>query len=231
MVKGVLYATAGTRRSIVALDAKTGELMWAFSMREGNRAAIAPRQLSGRGLSYWTDGRGDERILFVTTGYRLVALNARTGALVSTFGKNGVVDLKEGVVYGSRQPIDLETGEIGLHSTPTVAGDVVLVGSSFKEGFTVVTHNNSKGLARAFDVRTGKTLWTFLTIPRPVKSAAKPGKTIRGRSMATPACGRKSLPIRKRVSHICRLNRRRRTSMAVTGRATICLARASSPWI
>ena len=167
MVKGVLYATAGTRRSIVALDAKTGELMWAFSMREGNRAAIAPRQLSGRGLSYWTDGRGDDRVLFVTTGYRLVALNAHTGALVSSFGKNGVVDLKEGVVFGSRQPINLDTGEIGLHSTPTVVGDVVLVGSSFKEGFTVVTHNNSKGLARAFDVRTGKTLWTFNTIPRP----------------------------------------------------------------
>jgi glucose dehydrogenase len=167
MVKGVLYATAGTRRSIVALDAKTGELMWSFSMREGNRAAIAPRQLSGRGLSYWTDGRGDDRVLFVTTGYRLVALNAHTGAPVSSFGKNGVVDLKEGVVFGNRQPINLDTGEIGLHSTPTVVGDVVLVGSSFKEGFTVVTHNNSKGLARAFDVRTGKTLWTFNTIPRP----------------------------------------------------------------
>jgi quinoprotein glucose dehydrogenase len=167
MVKGVLYATAGTRRSIVALDAKTGELMWAYSLREGNRAAIAPRQLSGRGLSYWTDGRGDDRIVFITTGYRMVELNAHTGAQVTSFGRNGIVDLKEGVVYGNRQPIDLETGEIGLHSTPTVVGDVVLVGSSFKEGFTVVTHNNSKGLARAFDVRTGKVLWTFNTIPRP----------------------------------------------------------------
>ena len=72
MVKGVVYATAGTRRSVVALDAKTGELIWAHSLREGTRAAIAPRQLSGRGLSYWTDGRGDERVLYVTTGYRLV---------------------------------------------------------------------------------------------------------------------------------------------------------------
>jgi quinoprotein glucose dehydrogenase len=167
MVKGVVYATAGTRRSVVALDAKTGELMWAYSLREGNRAAIAPRQLSGRGLSYWTDGRGDDRIIFITTGYRMVALNAHTGSQVASFGKNGIVDLKEGVVYGNRQPINLDTGEIGLHSTPTVVGDVVLVGSSFKEGFTVVTHNNSKGLARAFDVRTGKTLWTFNTIPRP----------------------------------------------------------------
>src|SRR5215475_6518502 len=88
MVKGVVYATAGTRRSVVALDAKTGELMWSYSMREGNRAAIAPRQLSGRGLSYWTDGRGDDRILFITTGYRLVALNAHTGAQIASFGKN-----------------------------------------------------------------------------------------------------------------------------------------------
>src|SRR6059036_362197 len=88
MVKGVIYTTAGTRRSVVALDAKTGELMWAYSLREGNRAAIAPRQLSGRGVSYWTDGRGDDRILYVTTGYRLIALNAKNGAMISSFGKD-----------------------------------------------------------------------------------------------------------------------------------------------
>ena len=52
MVKGVLYTTAGTRRSVIALDAKTGELIWSHSLREGKRAAIAPRQLSGRGVSY-----------------------------------------------------------------------------------------------------------------------------------------------------------------------------------
>ena len=118
MVKGVLYTTGGTRRSVVALDAKTGELIWAHSLREGKRAGVSPRQLSGRGVSYWTDGRGDERILYVTTGYRLVALNAKTGALISRFGKDGIVDLKDGAVFGNGQPIDLETGEIGLHSTP-----------------------------------------------------------------------------------------------------------------
>src|SRR4030095_1870993 len=80
MVKGVVYSTAGTRRAVVALDAATGELMWMHSEREGERAAAAPRQLSGRGLSYWTDGK-DERILYVTPGYRLVALDARTGIL------------------------------------------------------------------------------------------------------------------------------------------------------
>jgi quinoprotein glucose dehydrogenase len=167
MVKGVIYATAGTRRSVVALDAKTGELMWAHSLREGMRAAIAPRQLSGRGLSYWTDGRGDDRLLYVTTGYRLVALNAKTGAVVPSFGKDGIVDLKVGMVTGAGQQIDLETGEAGLHSTPAVVKDVVIVGSSFKEGMTVKAHNNTKGLVRAFDVRTGKPLWTFNTIPRP----------------------------------------------------------------
>jgi len=167
MIKGVLYTTAGTRRSVVALDAKTGELIWAHSMKEGLRAAIAPRQLSGRGLSYWTDGKGDERILYVTPGYRLVELNARDGSEIGSFGSKGIVDLKVGAVTGFDKQIDLETGEIGLHATPTVVKDVVIVGSSFKEGTQPITHNNTKGLVRAYDVRTGKKLWQFNTIPKP----------------------------------------------------------------
>jgi quinoprotein glucose dehydrogenase len=167
MIKGVLYTTAGTRRSVVALDAKTGEVMWVYALREGNRAAIAPRQLSGRGVSYWTDGKGDDRIVFVTTGYRLISLNAHTGQPIGNFGKNGMVDLKEGMVSGAGQQIDLETGEAGLHATPLVVKDTIIVGSSFKEGMTVATHNNTKGLVRAFDARTGKLVWTFNTIPRP----------------------------------------------------------------
>jgi glucose dehydrogenase len=166
-INGVLYTTAGTRRSVIALDGKTGELIWTHSYREGNRAAIAPRQLSGRGVAYWTDGKGDERILYVTTGYRLVELNAKNGSMVNSFGESGAVDLKRGAVFGKGQQIDLETGEIGLHSTPLVVKDVVIVGSSFKEGMTVKTHNNTKGLVRAYDVKTGKLLWTFNTIPRP----------------------------------------------------------------
>src|SRR5580700_10766163 len=65
MVNGVLYTTAGTRRSVIALDAATGELLWVHGEHEGARAAAAARQLSGRGLSYWTDGKGDDRILYV----------------------------------------------------------------------------------------------------------------------------------------------------------------------
>jgi quinoprotein glucose dehydrogenase len=167
MVKGMLYTTGGTRRSVISLDGRTGELNWAHSLREGRRAAVSPRQLSGRGVSYWTDGKGDERVVYVTTGYQLVELDAKTGAMIPSFANKGVLDLKVGVVKGVNQQIDLETGEIGIHSTPAVVGDIIIIGSSFREGATVSTHNNTKGLVRAFDVRTGKQLWRFNTIPGP----------------------------------------------------------------
>jgi quinoprotein glucose dehydrogenase len=167
MIRGTLYTTGGTRRSVVSLDGRTGELNWAHSLREGTRAAVSPRQLSGRGVSYWTDGKGDERVVYVTTGYQLVELNAKTGAMIPTFGKNGVLDLKLGVYKGVNEQIDLDNGEIGIHSTPAIVGDIVMVGSSFREGATVSTHNNTKGLVRAFDVRTGKQIWRFNTIPNP----------------------------------------------------------------
>src|SRR6266567_2728072 len=69
-VGGVVYATAGSRRGVVALDAATGELLWVHSEREGERGAASPRQLSGRGLSWWSNGP-EQRILYVTPGYRL----------------------------------------------------------------------------------------------------------------------------------------------------------------
>src|SRR3989440_10116001 len=126
MVGGVVYSTGGTRRAVVALDAATGEMLWMHAEREGPRGAAAPRQLSGRGLAYWSDGANDSRILYVTPGYRLIALNAKTGVPVVGFGDNGVVDLKK----DDDQEIDLVTGEGGLHSTPLVARDVVIVGAA-----------------------------------------------------------------------------------------------------
>ncbi len=162
MVHGVLYATAGTRRSVVALDAATGELLWVHGEHEGTRASAAPRQLSGRGLAYWTDGK-EERILYTTPGYRLVALDAKTGVPIPTFGKNGAVDLK---LEDDQQIMpDLTTGEIGIHSAPVVAKDVVIVGAAFREGMTPRSYKNNKGYVRGFDVRTGKRLWIFHTIP------------------------------------------------------------------
>ena len=161
MANGVLYATAGTRRSVIALDAATGELLWVHGEKEGARGSAAPRQLSGRGLAYWTDGR-EERILYVTPGYRLVALNAKTGIPVPGFGQNGIVDLKQ----DDDQQVDLVTGELGLHATPVVAGDTVIVGAAHRSGAVPKTKANAKGYVRGFDVKTGKRLWIFHTIPR-----------------------------------------------------------------
>jgi len=162
-VDGVVYASAGSRRAIVALDAVTGEILWVHGEKEGARGAAAPRQLSGRGPVYWGDGK-DARILYVTPGYQLICLDAKTGQRVTSFGNNGAVDLKA----DDDQKIepDLTTGEIGWQSAPTVVGDKVLIGSAFREGFTPTSYKNNKGSARAYDVRTGKKIWEFHTIPQ-----------------------------------------------------------------
>jgi quinoprotein glucose dehydrogenase len=162
MVNGILYSTAGTARAVVALDAVTGKMLWSHTENEGVRATNAPRQLSGRGLAYWASGT-EERVLYVTPGYRLIALNAMTGVPVPSFGQNGVVDLK----LDDDQIIDLEIGEVGLHATPVVAGDTVIVGAAHRAAGAPRVTNNVKGYVRGFDVRTGKRLWIFHTIPRP----------------------------------------------------------------
>src|SRR5437870_5054201 len=132
MANGMLYFTAGTRRAAVAVDAATGEMLWMHQENEGKRGEAAPRQLSGRGLSYWSDGRGDDRVLYVTPGYQLVCLNAKTGVLVASFGKNGILDLKQ----DDDQVMDLVTGEIGLHAAPIIAKDVIVVGAAHLPGRT-----------------------------------------------------------------------------------------------
>jgi quinoprotein glucose dehydrogenase len=164
MVDGIVYTTAGTRRDVVALDAGTGEMLWMHSENEGKRGESAPRQLSGRGLAYWP-GVGNERarIVYVTPGYQMIALDARTGALAANFGKNGIVDLKA----EDDQPVDPITGEIGLHATPIIAKDVIVVGAAHLEGSGPKSKNHEKGFIRGYDARTGKRLWIFHTIPSP----------------------------------------------------------------
>ena len=160
MVDGVLYSTGGTRRAVVALDAASGELLWVFSLNEGERADNAPRQLSGRGLAFWQEG-DEKRIVYVTPGYQMIGLNADTGRPVPTFGNNGIVDLKQ----NADQDIDLVNGEIGLHATPAIAKDVIIVGAAHRTGGNPRSRENVKGFVRGFDVRTGERLWIFHTIP------------------------------------------------------------------
>jgi quinoprotein glucose dehydrogenase len=162
MVGRTLYSVAGSRRAVVALDATNGEMLWMHSEKEGARGEGAPRRLSGRGLSYWTNGQ-EERILYVTPGYQLIALDAKTGNRIHAFGTDGVVDLK----LDDDQEMDLVKSDIGLHSAPVVAGDTIIVGAAHLPGGAPVSKKNVKGYVRGFDVKTGKRLWIFHTIPKP----------------------------------------------------------------
>jgi quinoprotein glucose dehydrogenase len=160
MVNGVVYVTAGTRRAVVALDAASGELLWMHAENEGARGDAAPRKGAGRGVAYWTDGR-DARVIYVTPGYRMIALDAKTGVPVPGFGRAGAVDLK----LESDQTIDLTTGEMGLNATPIIAGNIIVVGSAHRAGGAPKSKRNARGAVRAYDARTGKRLWIFHTIP------------------------------------------------------------------
>ena len=162
VIKGRMYVTAGARRAVVCLDPATGEMKWMYSLDEGERGRNAPRQFSGHGVSFWSDGKGDDRIFYVTAGYRLIALDANTGAPIKSFGENGIVDLKK----EADQEIDLEKGPIGLHATPLVARNTVVVGAAFLGGSVPAKRGGIQGHVRGYDARTGKRKWIFHTVPR-----------------------------------------------------------------
>jgi len=156
MVDGVLYATAGTRRNVVAIDAATGETLWMWRIDEGTRGEDAPRK-NHRGVAYWTDGVA-ERIIYITPGYRLISLDAKTGRPDLAFGEEGIVDLFEGL--DRPRPPD---GRIGASSPPMIVGDIAVIGgalSAFAPG-----RGNIAGFVRGYDVRTGERRWIFHTVP------------------------------------------------------------------
>ena len=161
MADGVLYFTAGQRRNVIAVNAGTGETLWLWRPDEGERFDRAPRKV-GRGVAYWTDGT-NARIITVTPGFQLVALDAKTGIPVRGFGQDGVVDLfKQLDLTIADDPI----GKIGNSSAPVVSNDVIVIGPALTQGGTSPNKENVKGDILAFDVRTGKKLWIFHTIPR-----------------------------------------------------------------
>lgn len=161
MAGGVLYFTAGTRRDAVAVDAATGETLWIYRLDEGARGNTVART-NNRGLAYWSDGKGDDRILLISPGFQLVALNAKTGLPIPAFGKNGLVDLTEGL---DRDPV--KPGSIGSSSPAIVIRDTVVVGAALLAGTAPPSKDNTPGYIRGYDVRTGKKNWTFHTIPHP----------------------------------------------------------------
>ncbi len=140
MVHGVLYFTAGMRRDTVAVDAATGETLWMYRLDEGERGDHAVR-FNNRGVAYWTDNRGDERIFTISLGYQLIALNAKTGLPAAGFGKNGIVDLLVGLDRENIKP-----GIIGATSPAIVVGDTVVVGSALQLGHHAGVEGKCSGL-------------------------------------------------------------------------------------
>ena len=161
MVGGVIYESAGGQRDVAAIDAKTGKQLWLFQgIDEHGRDRKAPRRNAGRGVSYWTDGR-EERIFVVTTGFYLVALDAKTGVPVKSFGTNGAVDLM------AELHVDFDhVTRIGNSSPPMVFRDTVIVPPALEEGFIPSSMHNTPGYVMAFDAHTGKQKWVFHTVPK-----------------------------------------------------------------
>ena len=159
LAKGRLYTTVGLERDVVCIDAGTGEVLWMHrDPAAGRRGA---RSGSGHGVTYWTDGQ-KERIIYVTIGYELVSLDAKTGLPDPAFGVKGTVDLR----LDDDQEMDLLTADNGLHSTPLIAKNTVVVGCAHAGGGRPKSQKNVKGYVRAFDVATGKRKWIFHTIPK-----------------------------------------------------------------
>lgn len=159
VVEGVVYVTTANRR-VVALDGETGNVIWQFDPRAYGPPA-GPLASGGvnRGVAFWTDGRpdGQRRILHGTSDGRLFSLDARTGKLDPSFGDGGAKDLREDIRR------DIAKLGYGPTSAPAICGDVVILGVSNGEGPDV----SAPGDVRAFDVRTGRQVWRFHTVPRP----------------------------------------------------------------
>ena len=161
MVDGVLYATAGYRRAVVAIDAGTGETLWTYRLDDGDRAA--PRRNSGRGVAWWEAPGTAPRIFMVTPGFQLVALDAATGRPIPEFGNGGVVELR----LGLGRELDLIDAPIGSSSPPIVVDDVIVIGSALPSGGAPRSREMPPGHVRGYDAFTGELRWTFHTIPQP----------------------------------------------------------------
>jgi len=157
IVDGILYATS-PQLKVFALDAATGKQKWMFSPYD----TIAEEKKghfnlnNNRGVTYWSDGKDDKRI-FYTAGPYMHCINAGTGKLVQGFGNNGKVDLHDGLEMENVKDLFVTST-----SPPSIYKDILITGTRVSEGMDA-----APGDIRAFDVRTGKRIWQFHTIPRP----------------------------------------------------------------
>lgn len=149
IVGGVMYLTTGYGR-VVALEPETGKPIWTYDVKDG-----APAE---RGLEYWAgDSQSPPELFFGTSTGKLIALNAKTGKAVPGFGNEGVVDMKPGALNG------LANSMFGLSSPPLVYRNVVITGAHVQESPSI----GAAGDTRAWDIHTGKLVWTFHSVPQP----------------------------------------------------------------
>jgi len=153
VVEGVMYLTSADTQ-VIAVDPASGRELWRF---DPHRTRFG--FLSNRGVAYWSDGRrnGARRILFAIPDGVLYSLDARTGKLDGSFGRDGAVDLRR-----EMERRDLADLVYGLTSAPAIFEDLVVLGFSVGEGY-----GSAPGDIRTFNVRTGKEVWRFHTVPRP----------------------------------------------------------------
>jgi quinoprotein glucose dehydrogenase len=156
IINGTLYGTS-PQLKLFALDAATGAVKWIYQPFDSTKG-IKPGSFnlnSNRGIAYWTDGAGDER-LFYTAGPFLRAIDAKTGGVIESFGTHGMIDLREGLGVDSKNIFVTQT------SAPTIYKDLLLAGTRVSE-----TMDAAPGHVRAYNVRTGKQEWIFHSIPHP----------------------------------------------------------------
>ncbi|MCH8125089.1 PQQ-binding-like beta-propeller repeat protein [candidate division KSB1 bacterium] len=167
-IDGILYAVAGERRAVVAIDGATGETIWIWRMKQTPRWEVSPRRFSGRGVAY-AEVEGEGRIFVITPGFFLASLDARTGRPDKGFGKNGIVDLMVGLGYDvdPETGIDPKYGLITAGSPPIVVNGVIVVNNAHGRGYYPSQKENIPGHIRGYDVQTGKQKWIFHVIPKP----------------------------------------------------------------
>ena len=198
IVDGVMYTTASVTRDVVALDASTGQLLWHWrptgDLLKWNDIIDPLSRTSGRGVSYWTDGAGDQRIFVVMGNYMLVALDAKTGRQVTSFGKNGVVDMVENLRWNERPGLPRE-GRVSNTSPPAILGNVLISSISMHTGSTPNLPGasinekwpmNIPGDVVAYDTKTGKMLWRLNIIPRPGEEGSESWLTADSKTWDVP---------------------------------------------
>ncbi len=160
MIGGRLYLSTGLSQ-VVALDPGSGKTIWSYDPKCYVRGEPPGYGFTHRGVAHWSDrneGASDQRILIGTVDGFLIALDAKTGRPIPSFGVDGQVDLLEGI--GSPE----SRSRFQLHAPPIICRDVVVVGAGLADlnGPDAFT---PRGDLRGFDVRTGKQLWVFHSVP------------------------------------------------------------------